>query len=202
METSPKKIENSQDSLQQRRDDCPLSSAKPGYTGLSAEQKSMWNDSQEKQNTSPISNWKETNPKDMVGQTKAPLDLVPDILAVEASLAFLEGALKYGRYNWRICGIRSSIYHSALKRHIKKWWNGEDRDPQTRVKHLANAIACLGILLDAELCGKLTDDRPPRAPIGRAIDDLIPDIQHLKELFKSYTPKQYTIEDGNGPDQS
>jgi hypothetical protein len=147
--------------------------------------------------TSP--NWKETNPKDLVGQSKLPLDLVPDTIEVEVSLAYLEGALKYGRYNWRISGVRSSIYRSALRRHLAKWWNGEDRDQVTRVKHLASIIACAGILLDAELCDKLTDDRPPRAPIGRIID-VEPHIEHLKQLFKKYSPKQYTIHDGVEPD--
>jgi hypothetical protein len=108
---------------------------------------------------------KPTNPKDIIGSGKLPLGLVPDTLLTEAAIAFLEGASKYGRYNWRIAGVRTSIYREAMQRHMIKWWNGEDRDPKTRVKHLASVIACAGILLDAELCGKLTDDRPPRAPI-------------------------------------
>jgi hypothetical protein len=141
------------------------------------------------------SNWKETNPKDFAGSAKLPMDLVPDTIEAEVALAYLEGALKYGRYNWRIAGVRSSIYRSALRRHLAKWWNGENRDQITKVKHLASIIACAGILLDAELCGKLRDDRPPRAPISRVVD-VEPHIEHLKQLFKNYNPKQYTIADG------
>lgn len=138
---------------------------------------------------------KDTNPKDAIGSTKLDLGLVPDTLIVYAAMSFLEGALKYGRFNWRIAGVRASIYNAALTRHQMDWWNGEDTDPVTRVHNLASIIACAGILLDAELCGKLTDDRPPRAPVAELIDHAPGLVAHLKDLFKDYNPHQYTIED-------
>lgn len=135
---------------------------------------------------------KATNPKDAFGSAKLAVGLVPDTAVNEMALAFLEGALKYGRFNWRIAGVRASIYNDALERHRQKWWNGENRDPVTRVKHLANLMACAAILIDAELCGMLTDDRPPRAPVGAQHDELIKSVAHLKELFKDHAPTQYT----------
>lgn len=138
---------------------------------------------------------KPTNPKDIVGSTKLPLGSVPDTIVAMAALSFTEGALKYGRYNWRHAGVRASIYHDALKRHLAKWWNGEDADPVTLVPHLASVMACAGIILDAGLCGKLTDDRPPRAPLDSLISENENVIKHLKEIFKGYTPHQYTIRD-------
>lgn len=139
---------------------------------------------------------KMTNPKDVIGSRKLHLSLVPDTLIVEAATAYVEGASKYGRFNWRIAGVRASIYIDALERHMAKYKNGEDYDPATRVKHLASVLACAGILLDAELCGKLTDDRPPRAPIGRLIEQNEEISTYVKELFKDKTPYQYTIADG------
>lgn len=136
-----------------------------------------------------------TNPKDAIGTTKLSMGLVPDTIKAHVALAFLEGALKYGRYNWRIAGVRSSIYHDALERHLAKWWNGQDEDPTTRVKHLASVIACAGIILDAELCGKLNDDRPPAVPMDELIDELPELVAHLQEVFKDHNPKQYTIAD-------
>jgi hypothetical protein len=136
-----------------------------------------------------------TNPKDAIGSSKLPLGLAPDTIEVEVALAYLEGALKYGRFNWRVAGVRASIYRAALGRHLAKWWNGQAEDPKTRVKHLASIIACAGILLDAELCGKLNDDRPPSAPISDLIDGYEDRVKHLKEMFKSHNPKHYTIED-------
>lgn len=115
---------------------------------------------------------KASNPKDAQASNRLPLDLVPDTVEVYAALAFAEGAAKYGAYNWRTAGVRASVYHAALKRHLAKWHNGERADQKTGVPHLASVIACAGILLDAELCGKLTDDRPPPAPLANLIDGM------------------------------
>ncbi len=150
---------------------------------------------QEMQRNALTEGAKMSNPKELIGDTKTPLALVPDIIAIEASMAFLEGALKYGRFNWRAMGVKASTYKSAIERHIGKWWNGEDRDKKTRVKHLASAIACLGIILDAELCGKLNDDRPPKAPLDKRLEEQQDTIKHLKELFKDCDPHQWTIND-------
>ena len=137
---------------------------------------------------------KPSNPKDIVGSAKLDMGLVPDTINAEVALAYLEGALKYGRFNWRIAGVRASIYNAALRRHLSRWWNGENRDKVTRVKHLANLIACAGIVLDAELAGMLEDDRPPALDLDKVID-VQEHIAHLKNLFKDHTPKQYTIAD-------
>lgn len=140
---------------------------------------------------------KASNPKEAFGSAKVPVGLVPDSAIVELSLAFLEGALKYGRYNWRIAGVRASTYNDAMERHRKRWWNGQDRDPATKVRELASVMACCAILIDAELVGKLNDDRPPRADLNKLLDDAMFNVAHLKELFKGYSPKQFTIADSD-----
>jgi hypothetical protein len=139
-----------------------------------------------------------SNPKDAFGSAKIDMGLVPWTLMICAARAFLEGALKYGRFNWRIAGVRASIYHAALLRHVAKWWNGQNYDRATRVHHLDNAIACLTIIRDAELYGKLTDDRPPCPDpdaMAALIDGASDEVAHLKDLFKEHHPKQYTIAD-------
>lgn len=138
---------------------------------------------------------KATNPKDAIGSTKLPLHLVPASVKLYAALAFMEGATKYGSYNWRAAGVRASIYKSALERHLEKWWNGEWADPVTKVPHLASVIACAGIILDADLCDKLTDDRPPIAPVSEAIDGVEVIVKHLKALHDDKTPHHWTIDD-------
>lgn len=138
---------------------------------------------------------KATNPKDAIGSTKLPLNLVPDTLPAMAALAFTEGAVKYGAFNWRVAGVRASIYEAALKRHLAKWWNGEDVDPATGVPHLASVIACAGIILDAALAGKLTDDRPPKVAMGELIDSLEAKVKFLKKLHKDKSPHHHTALD-------
>lgn len=147
---------------------------------------------------------KPSNPKQMIGATKLPIHLVPTTGIEEEALAFLEGALKYGKFNWRAAGVRSSTYLDAILRHLFKYMNGEDRDPDTLVHHLANIRACTNIILDAELNGMLTDDRAPRSPNSQHIDATVKRIAHLKELFKDHNPHQYSLldeqenTDGNG----
>lgn len=135
---------------------------------------------------------KPSNPKDALGSTKLPLNLVPDTLSIFAAASFAEGASKYGSYNWRVSGVRASIYRAALDRHLKKWWNGEDEDEVTKVPHLASVIACAAILLDAKVVGNLTDDRPPKAEIAKLITELEGTVKHLYKLHEHIHPVHHT----------
>lgn len=140
---------------------------------------------------------KDTNPKDAVGARKLPVGLVPSTGVNLAALAFLEGAMKYGRYNWRVAGVRTSIYYDAAMRHLEKYWNGEECDWETGVPHLASALACIMIIADAKVCKKLTDDRPPFADVNAQIHDLEGVANGVRNRFADRTPRQWTIEDGN-----
>jgi hypothetical protein len=140
---------------------------------------------------------KPTNPKDAIGVSKLPFHLIPASGKVALALAMLEGALKYGKYNWRVAGVRMSIYLDAAERHLESVKDGEDVDPMTLLKHLGNLMACAAIILDAASLGKLVDDRPPRGGGGNLIRGAVADVARLKELFKGHSPHQYTeIEDG------
>ena len=105
---------------------------------------------------------KDTNPKDAVGTKKVPFALIPDNVLGEVGLAFLEGARKYGAYNWRVAGVRASVYIDALRRHLGAWWNGEDIDVDSGLSHIVKAIACLVIIRDSMLQNNIVDDRPPK----------------------------------------
>ena len=140
---------------------------------------------------------KPTNPKDALGSTRLDLSLPSPFASGEEALAFEEGLCKYGRHNYRIIGIRASIYLAAALRHLWKFIMGEDRDPKTGVHHLGSVRACVGIILDAHGYGKLTDDRPPRAPGFSAwLDEMEARVKFLRDLFKDHDPKHYTIKDG------
>ncbi|PEI09287.1 hypothetical protein CRM86_15935 [Pseudomonas putida] len=138
---------------------------------------------------------KDTNPKDGIGATKLPLSLVPSTAVALQSLAHLDGALKYGKWNWRIAGVRASIYVDAAQRHLSKWFHGEDIDPDNGLPHLAMAMACLNILVDSQAMGKLTDDRPPRAPIGHFFDNLTVHVGRLAAKHADKTPYHHTVKD-------
>jgi hypothetical protein len=141
------------------------------------------------------------NPKDKIGSRKIDVGLVPDSAIVGMAIALTEGAVKYGRFNWRIAGVSARIYHAACRRHLKKWWNGQDEDTATTVHHIDNAMACLAILRDAMLYDKLTDDRPP-CPNENAMAEFVDAAEKkqawLVKLFENANPKQYTIDDTRG----
>lgn len=107
---------------------------------------------------------KESNPKDAVGIKKVPFSTIPAVVMGELGLAMLEGALKYGKFNWRSVGVRSSVYYDAALRHLTSWYEGESTDPDSGLSHLVKAIACLVVVRDSELMGNVVDDRPPSVP--------------------------------------
>jgi hypothetical protein len=137
---------------------------------------------------------KDTNPKDSAATDRLDLTLFPDTAAAYGALAMTEGDLKYGGYNYRVSGVRASVYVAALRRHMAKWYNGSDHDPKTFVPHLANAIGCLAVLIDAIECGVLVDDRPPRmADVEGFLNDMQGSVAHLQTLFQN-PPGRFTAE--------
>jgi len=100
------------------------------------------------------------NPKTRFGIAKVPLHLVPPSAKHYLALALADGARKYGPYNWRDTAISTSVYVAAAQRHIDAFWDGEDNAPDSGVHHIAHAMACMALMLDALTIGKLNDDRP------------------------------------------
>ena len=144
-----------------------------------------------------MSEIKESNPKDTAAAgTRVDLSLFPHTAVVYGALAMTEGHLKYGAYNWRVAGVKASVYLAALRRHLAKWEAGEDCDQKTKVPHLANAMSCLAIAIDATECGMLIDDRPPRVPDIAELFDWAEDItKHLHTVFPpENSPGRYTQE--------
>ena len=105
---------------------------------------------------------KETNPKDAVGIKKVPMSCVSSPVVMEVALGMMEGARKYGRHNYRIAGVRASVYYDASMRHLMDWWEGQDIDPASGLSHVTKAITSLFVLRDAMLNEMWTDDRPPK----------------------------------------
>ena len=113
-----------------------------------------------------MSNSKDTNPKDAVGIKKVPFSVLPASVLAEVGLALLEGARKYGRHNYRIAGVRASVYYDACFRHMTAFWEGEDIDADSGLSHVTKAIAGLMVLRDSMMKGNWSDDRPPRIKSG------------------------------------
>lgn len=143
--------------------------------------------------TTPSLDEKPTNPKDMIATNKLPLHLWPETASAYGAMGFLDGALKYGRTNWRYAGVRASIYYDTTRRHLAAWFEGEDTDPQSGVPHLGHALACIAILVDAKEAGKLNDDRAypgGYAGLPQRFESL---VAELRAKHADKDPQHYTI---------
>lgn len=136
--------------------------------------------------------WKDTNPKDALGIHRAPLSCVPGPVLFEIGLAMLEGACKYSRHNYRVAGVRHSVYFDAVMRHLWSWWEGEDIDPDSGVHHVSKALAGLTVLRDSMLVGNDVDDRPPAKHVGfvKPMNEVAKKIlEDAPEIKPPYTEK-------------
>lgn len=130
----------------------------------------------------PAPGTKPSNPKDAVGVLKVAMSYVSAPVLMEVALGMTEGGHKYGRHNYRVIGVRGSIYYDATMRHLMAWWEGEDVDADSGLSHITKAITSLVVLRDAMIVGKFNDDRPPRPEPGwmTGYND------HTKKLLEKY----------------
>lgn len=144
---------------------------------------------------------KDSNPKDGIGDKKVPLWLLSPIAKAHWALGQFSGLMKYGAWNWRIAGVRTSVYLSAMERHMDKYKSGERYDAVDGTHHLGNIMACCAILLDAEAANKLNDDRPPSVGVQPAYSECEAMMAKLREQYADYlpggskAPRHYTIAD-------
>ncbi len=89
---------------------------------------------------------------------KVPLELLPFESLIEVGKVLAFGAQKYGRYNWRQ-GMEWTRLVGGILRHLFAWMQGEDRDPESGLSHLAHAGCGILFLLAYEIKSIGTDDR-------------------------------------------
>lgn len=118
-----------------------------------------------------VSKAETSNPKDILGSKKVPLEQVCPVAMAHEACAMLDGTLKYGFRNWREKDVVAMIYVAAALRHISAWAEGEETASDSGVHHLGHARACLGILLDAQANGNLIDNRS-KGVYGKVADEL------------------------------
>lgn len=146
----------------------PLPPARPFPWAAGSSQKSIEEEMDDQEILSIASGpptSKDTNPKDAVGTKKPPYSTLSATVLQEVGVGMLEGARKYGRHNYRVAGVRASVYYDATMRHMGYWWEGEDIDPDSGLSHVTKAICSLFVLRDAMIQQKMIDDRPPVAPV-------------------------------------
>jgi hypothetical protein len=107
----------------------------------------------------------DANPKNAMGAKKPNLALVPSAAMLHMAHAFMNGAAKYGPYNWREKKVELMTYVAAAQRHLASFLDGEEKAGDSGVHHLGHALASIAIMLDAIETGNAIDNRPA---VGRA----------------------------------
>ena len=68
--------------------------------------------------------------------------------AVNSVVDVLEfGSKKYADNNWQKVPDAKTRYYDAAMRHLDAWFNGDLKDAETGLPHLAHAICCLMFLM-------------------------------------------------------
>lgn len=140
---------------------------------------------------------KQSNPKDSIGMEKIPMSVLSGPVIYEVGLGMAEGALKYGKHNYREIGVRFSVYFDAAMRHMWAVQEGEDIDPDSGLPHIVKAMSSLHVLRDAQIRGKCYDDRP------RGTKGFIAKLNQIwkKILGKYPNPVPPYLANGNPPDE-
>jgi hypothetical protein len=109
------------------------------------------------------------NPKEVTGQRKPALALIPSGALIPVCAVHAHGHAKYGPYNWRETPVEAMTYAHAIMRHLVAWIDGEDLDPETGLSHIAHIAAGANIVLDAASVDMLNDNRPVRGKAAELI---------------------------------
>jgi hypothetical protein len=112
------------------------------------------------------------NPKTAVGLTKPSTAAIPPVAIIELGRAMADGAVKYGRFNWRDKTVTTTVYTDAIDRHMLSFRDGENLATDSKIGHLSHVMACCAILIDALSVGKLNDDRRADGQASKLISDL------------------------------
>jgi hypothetical protein len=91
-------------------------------------------------------------------QHKLPLNLLSTEAMNQTAAVLAFGAQKYAAHNWR-AGFAWSRPLAAAMRQLTAFNDGEDRDPESGLSHLAHAACCIMFLLEFEKTHPHLDDR-------------------------------------------
>jgi hypothetical protein len=89
---------------------------------------------------------------------KLPVNLLSSEALNQTAAVLKFGADKYHAHNWRD-GFAWSRPLAAAMRHIMAFNDGEDKDPESGLSHLAHAACCIMFLLEFEKTHPHLDDR-------------------------------------------
>lgn len=90
--------------------------------------------------------------------SKPRMDLLSSEFLFKTAEVLTFGAKKYDAHNWRK-GIAWSRIYAGIQRHLVAWNEGETKDPETGISHLAHASCGIMFLLEYAKTHTELDDR-------------------------------------------
>lgn len=78
---------------------------------------------------------------------KLRMDLIPTVVITGLAEVLTYGAIKYSANSWQHVDDPINTYYGACLRHLIKWRDGEDIDPESGLHHLKHSICNLMFLL-------------------------------------------------------
>lgn len=135
------------------------------------------------------------NPKQALGLSSVPMNMLSPIACAYGSIGKLNGKLKYGQSNFLGTEVIMSIYVDAIRRHLDAIMVGEEYDPADGVPHFGAMLANIDIILCARAAGTLIDDRPLLKGYRDEMDKLKPIVNQLYELHKDKNPKHWYLDE-------
>lgn len=109
--------------------------------------------------STPKTETKAIDPKEVAGNKKLSFHEMPILTLASIAKPFADGAKKYGLKNFYDFESYTSVYLSALKRHLMLFEVGQDNTSDSNVHHVDSMIAGLMVMREKMLVGKLVDDR-------------------------------------------
>ena len=88
-------------------------------------------------------------------------DLVPSEAEEAIARVLTQGAKKYGDRNWEE-GLDVSRLYAALRRHLAKWWRGQNHDEESGDHELAHVL-CNAAMLYWTVQNRPERDNRPKA---------------------------------------
>lgn len=137
----------------------------------------------------------DTNPKKKFGDKSIPLNLWSPLASAYGAVSLYNGALKYGRGNYKATPVEASIYIAAALRHLLAWAEGEEFDPADGCPNLGGVLANIAILLDSRAVGMMIDDRQISGGYLKEREMLKEIVGKLQILHADKDPRHYTIKD-------
>lgn len=130
---------------------------------------------------------------------KPGVDQIPVDALLEWGRVYTYGEAKYGRDNWRK-GLPWHEFYGSILRHLFKWWDGEDIDPESHLPHMAHALWNVGALMHFQANGIGTDDRPVGPQMAYIRGDLTEMRQIAEDFMRTFVEPQEDVQDVQAED--